>query len=57
MDKDRIKGSLKKAEGAIKETIGKATDDPALEVEGKLKKAEGSLQKTAGKIKDTVRKG
>lgn len=56
MDKDRIKGTVKKAEGAIKEELGKASGDKSLEVEGKVKKAEGSIQKTYGKAKDALRK-
>jgi uncharacterized protein YjbJ (UPF0337 family) len=35
MDKDRIKGTIKQAEGTIKEKVGQATGDTALEVEGK----------------------
>lgn len=57
MDKDRIKGTAKQAEGAVKETLGKITGDAGLEAEGKLKKAEGSIQKEFGKVKDALRKG
>lgn len=56
MDKDRIKGTVKKAEGAIKEELGKASGDTSLEVEGKIEKAEGALQKAYGKAKDALRK-
>jgi uncharacterized protein YjbJ (UPF0337 family) len=56
MDKDRIKGTVKKAEGAIKEALGKASGDESLEVEGKIEKAEGSIQKAFGKAKDSLRK-
>ncbi len=57
MDKDRIKGSIKKAEGTAKDTLGKATDNPKLRAQGKMKKAEGSIQKAFGKAKDAFRKG
>lgn len=57
MDKDRIKGTVKQAEGAVKEKIGKLTGDTSLEVEGKIEKVEGSIQKTFGKAKDALRKG
>ncbi|WP_188526588.1 CsbD family protein [Sinisalibacter lacisalsi] len=56
MDKDRIKGTVKKAKGAIKESIGKASDDSSLEAEGKIEKAEGALQTAFGKAKDALRK-
>lgn len=56
MDKDRIKGTAKTAKGSIKEGVGKATGDTALEVEGKIDKAEGSLQSAFGKAKDALRK-
>lgn len=55
MDKNRIKGNLKQAEGAAKEALGKLSGDRALEAEGKVKTAEGKLQKTIGKAKDTLR--
>ena len=56
MDKDRIKGTAKQAEGAVKEGLGKLTGDKALEAEGKIEKAEGTLQKAFGKVKDALRK-
>jgi uncharacterized protein YjbJ (UPF0337 family) len=57
MDKDRIKGTVKKAKGTIKEGVGKASGDTALEFEGKVDKAEGSVQKAFGTAKDALRKG
>lgn len=56
MDKDRIKGSVKQAEGSGKEALGKLTGDRSLQAEGKIKKAEGSIQKAYGKAKDALRK-
>jgi uncharacterized protein YjbJ (UPF0337 family) len=56
MDKDRIKGTIKQAEGTIKEKVGQATGDTALEVEGKIERAEGTVQKAFGKAKDALRK-
>lgn len=55
MNKDRIKGNLKQAEGAAKEALGKLSGDPALEAEGKVKTVEGTLQKAVGKAKDALR--
>jgi uncharacterized protein YjbJ (UPF0337 family) len=57
MDKDRIKGTVKQAEGTIKEKVGQATGDTPLEIEGKVEKAEGTVQKAFGKVKDALRKG
>lgn len=57
MNKDRIKGTAKKAEGTIKEGLGKLSGDASLEAKGKIKKGEGSIQKTFGKAKDALRKG
>jgi uncharacterized protein YjbJ (UPF0337 family) len=57
MDKDRIKGTVKQAEGTIKEKVGQATGDTSLEIEGKVEKAEGTVQKAFGKMKDALRKG
>lgn len=53
MDKNRIKGSAKKAEGTVKELVG----NPTLEAEGKIEKAEGRLQNSYGKARDALRKG
>jgi len=55
MDKDRIKGSIKQAEGTAKEALGKLTNDPVLEAEGKIKHAEGTVQKAIGQAKDALR--
>ena len=57
MDKDRIKGTAKQAEGTIKEKVGQATGDTSLEIEGKVERAEGTVQKAFGKAKDALRKG
>ncbi|MGL4414821.1 CsbD family protein [Roseinatronobacter monicus] len=57
MDKDRIKGSVKQAKGAAKETLGKLSNDPVLQARGKLSKLAGSIQKAFGKAKDRFRKG
>lgn len=56
MDKDRIKGTAKQAEGAVKEGLGKLTGDKALEVEGKIEHVEGKVQKAYGQVKDDLRK-
>jgi uncharacterized protein YjbJ (UPF0337 family) len=55
MDKNRIKGSVKKIKGSIKETVGKAIGDAKLEREGKADKVAGKIQNAIGGIKDTLR--
>ena len=55
MDKDRIKGSVKQAKGAVKEAAGKATGDSKLESEGRADKVAGKVQNAIGGIKDSLR--
>ena len=55
MDKDRIKGSVKQATGAVKETVGKVAGDAKLEVEGRNEKAAGNVQNAVGGVKDALR--
>lgn len=55
MDKDRIKGSLKHAEGSVKVGVGKVTGDEKLKAEGRAEKVAGKIQKSVGNVKDAVR--
>jgi uncharacterized protein YjbJ (UPF0337 family) len=55
MDKNRIIGSAKQMQGAIKETVGKVFGDAKLQADGKIEKAEGKAQNMAGAIKDTLK--
>jgi uncharacterized protein YjbJ (UPF0337 family) len=55
MDKDRIKGSVQQAKGAVKEAAGKVFGDQKLETEGKSDKAVGKVQNAIGGLKDAVR--
>ena len=55
MDKDRIKGSVKQAKGAIKQVAGKVAGDTKLESEGKADKFAGKVQNAVGGVKDTLR--
>jgi uncharacterized protein YjbJ (UPF0337 family) len=55
MNEDRVKGSVKKMKGTLKEGAGKALGDTKMEAEGKMDKVEGQVQNTAGGIKDTLR--
>lgn len=57
MDKEHVKGIAHQVKGAVKEALGKATNDPALEVEGKIEKTEGKARRALGDAKDAVREG
>ena len=48
MDRDRIKGSVKQAKGAVKETAGKVFGDKKLETAGKTDKAADKVQNAIG---------
>jgi len=56
MDREHVKGTADKAEGAIKDTAGKLTGDKELQAEGKLYKAKGSAHNAAGDVEDAIRK-
>ena len=55
MDKDRVAGSAKQVEGAVKQAVGKVIGDAKLESEGKADKVEGKVQNAVGGLKDTVK--
>ena len=56
MDKEHLKGAADKASGAIKETVGKVTDNKKLEAEGKVDKAKGAAREAVGDAKDAWKK-
>lgn len=49
--KDKIKGSVHKVKGAIKEKAGKASGDPDLQDRGTAEKVGGAIQKKVGDVK------
>lgn len=49
--KDKIKGSVKQAKGAIKEKTGKASGDPNMQDRGTAEKVSGKIQKKVGEVK------
>jgi uncharacterized protein YjbJ (UPF0337 family) len=55
VDRDRVAGSAKQAEGSIKEGAGHVLGDAKLQAEGRMDKAEGKAQNTLGGVKDTLR--
>lgn len=56
MNKDQVKGRLKKAEGKVKEVAGKLTGNKTLEQKGKVKNAAGDVQADYGDLKNDVAK-
>lgn len=55
MDKEHLKGAGKRAEGAVKDTVGGLTGDRKLQAEGKADKLEGKVRQKVGDVKDAVR--
>ncbi len=55
MDKDRVAGSAKQVEGAIKQAVGKAVGDVKLVSDGKADVVEGKVQNAIGGIKDALK--
>ena len=53
---DKIQGSVHEAKGAVKEKVGKATNDPNLEAEGKDEKLGGKIQKKVGDVEKVFEK-
>jgi uncharacterized protein YjbJ (UPF0337 family) len=51
---DRTEGRLHEVKGEIKEEVGKATNDPDLELSGKAEKKAGTVQKWIGHAEKAV---
>jgi uncharacterized protein YjbJ (UPF0337 family) len=54
--KDRIEGKAHELKGALKEKLGRATNNPDLEDEGQAEKVVGKIQKKVGDIEKVVEK-
>jgi len=57
MNKDQVKGDIKKAKGQVKETAGKVLGDKDMADRGTIQNAAGKLQKGYGDLKEEVKKG
>ena len=53
---DKAKDKAQAAKGQVKETVGKAIDDPYMEGEGKGEKVSGNLKQAGEKVKDAFKK-
>jgi uncharacterized protein YjbJ (UPF0337 family) len=54
--KDAAKGTFHEVKGAVKETVGRATNHPALAAEGQDEKIAGKLQKKIGQVEKVLGK-
>jgi uncharacterized protein YjbJ (UPF0337 family) len=54
--KDKIQGTTHELKGAVKETAGRATNDPDLEAEGTGERVAGKIQKKVGDIEKVIEK-
>ncbi len=54
--KDKLAGKVHQLKGSIKEKVGRAKNDPALENEGSDEKASGKIQKKIGDIEKVFEK-
>ncbi len=51
---DKVKAAGNKAAGAVKEAVGKGTDNERLEAEGKVQQAKGDVQDVTGSVKGAL---
>jgi uncharacterized protein YjbJ (UPF0337 family) len=49
---DKIKSTVSKIKGEVKDQIGNATDNFSLQAEGKLDKIKGVVQEKIGEVKE-----
>jgi len=54
--KDKAKGTFHEVRGKVKETVGRATNDPDLEAEGQVEKVGGKVQKKLGQVEKVLGK-
>jgi uncharacterized protein YjbJ (UPF0337 family) len=54
--KDELAGSLHQAAGAVKTTVGKATDNPKLTAEGQTENLSGKVQRKVGQVERVLEK-
>jgi uncharacterized protein YjbJ (UPF0337 family) len=56
MNKDQIKGALRRALGRVQEHAGKTIGSTAQETKGLVRQGEGRLQKACGDVKEVLKK-
>ena len=55
MEKEQVTGEIDRLKGKVKQGIGRATDDPALQGEGALDEAKGNIKQTYGNVKGAIK--
>jgi uncharacterized protein YjbJ (UPF0337 family) len=53
---DQVEGKVHEAKGAVKETIGKLTNNPNLQDEGTVEKFNGKVENKVGQVKKVFEK-
>jgi len=53
---DKAKGKFHEVKGEVKETVGRATNDPDLEAEGQVEKIGGKVQKKISQVEKVLGK-
>ena len=53
---DKAKGKFHEVKGEVKETVGRATNDPYLVTEGQVEKIGGKVQKKIGQVEKVLEK-
>ena len=52
--KDKAKGKFHEVKGKVKAKVGRATNNPRLEVEGQVEKFGGKVQKKIGQLEKVL---
>jgi uncharacterized protein YjbJ (UPF0337 family) len=52
--RDEVAGKIHEVKGAVKEKVGKLTNNPDLEAEGTVEKVVGKVQKKIGQVKKVL---
>jgi uncharacterized protein YjbJ (UPF0337 family) len=56
MNMDQIMGLAKKVKGSVRQRIGRATGNRAMQIRGMAEKSAGQVQKACGDMKAMLRK-
>ena len=54
--KDQIEGNLHEVKGAVKEQVGRVTNNPTLRAKGKAENLAGKIQKKVGQLEKVFEK-
>jgi len=53
---DKAKGTFHEVKGKVKEKVGRATNNPDLEIEGQVEKVGGKIRKKIGQVEKVLGK-